>query len=56
MDVWDQLRRLYTVRLSICVGFAGWNKGFSFPAELIARAAKVGLELDFDIYADDTIA
>jgi hypothetical protein len=56
VDIWEELTRVYIVRLSICLGFAGWNKGFSFPADLIARAAKIGLGLDFDIYADDAIA
>jgi hypothetical protein len=56
LKTWEKLRRLYKVRISICLGFAGWNKGFSFPADLITRAAKIGVELDFDIYADDAIA
>src|SRR4029077_653247 len=55
-ETWKELNRLYKVRLSIRLGFAGWNKGFSFPADLIARAAKIRVDLDFDIYADDAIA
>jgi len=55
-QTWKKLTKLYEVRLRICVGFAGWNKSFNFPADLIARAAKIGMDLDFDIYADDAIA
>jgi hypothetical protein len=56
VGIWEELTRLYKVRLSLCLGFSGWNKGFCFPADLIARVAKIGVELDFDVYADDAIA
>ena len=54
-ESWNQLKTQYKIRLTFSVGFAGWNKGFNLPADLVSRAARIGVDLGFDIYADDAI-
>ncbi len=50
-QVWQQLRERFTVQLRIALHLQGWNKGFSFPKELTAQLAALGVDLEFDLYA-----
>lgn len=49
--VWKELNRRYQVKLNFGLHFSGWNKGFEIDHDLVARVAKMGIEIGFDIYA-----
>jgi uncharacterized protein DUF4279 len=52
VEVWEELKRRYTVQLRFGLHMSGWNKGFGFSRDLVVRMAKMGVDLDFDIYAN----
>ncbi|UCH21780.1 MAG: DUF4279 domain-containing protein [Deltaproteobacteria bacterium] len=51
-DVWRKLRSRYEVQLRFGIFMSGWNKGFDLAPDLIVRLAKMGVELDFSIWAN----
>ena len=51
--LWTELGQRYDIRISFCIGFEGWNKGFTLSARNIQRTAALGVRLDFDLYASE---
>lgn len=51
-DIWRELRSRYKVQIRFGIFMCDWNKGFNLAPDLIIRLAKMGIELDFDIYAN----
>jgi hypothetical protein len=51
-DVWRKLRSRYEVQLRFGIFMCGWNKGFDLDPDLVVRLGKMGVKLDFDIYAN----
>ena len=52
---WTQLGQRYDIRISICIGFEGWNKGFTLSTRNIQRVAALGTRMDFDLYASENM-
>jgi Domain of unknown function (DUF4279) len=50
-SLWARLVRQYEIRFFFCIGFEGWNKGFTLTARTIRRVARLGVRLEFDLYA-----
>ena len=50
-DTWSKLRSKYEVQLRFAIHLARLNRGFGLPAPLAQRIAKLGIPLNFDIYA-----
>ena len=50
--MWEQLRERCDVQLRFGLFMNTWSRGFGLSAELLARLARIGCELEFDIYAD----
>ncbi len=50
---WAPLGQRYQIRIFFCIGFKGWNKAFTLSAGNVQRVARLGVRLDFDLYADD---
>src|SRR4051812_17987151 len=51
VKIWKELNRKYTVQIRFGLHMSGWNKGFGFTPSLVDRIAKMGVALQFDIYA-----
>jgi hypothetical protein len=49
---WEAVRSHYEVRISVGIHINAWNRGFVLGPELLRSVAALGLELDFDIYAN----
>lgn len=52
-EIWEQLRKKYECRISIGIHIYGWNRGFTLSPKALTQVNNTGIELDFDIYADD---
>ena len=52
-NIWEQLRNEYESRISVGIHMSGWNRGFALSPKVLALIKNTGIELDFDIYADD---
>jgi len=50
-EIWKKLRKQYKVQLRFGLHMSGWNNGFGLSPDLVARLAKMRIELEFDIYA-----
>lgn len=50
-NVWKQLRLLHKVQIRFGLHLTGWNKGFGIPSTLLRRLAKIGGDLEFDVYS-----
>lgn len=49
--VWRDLRAAHDVQLRIGIFMNAWNRGFTVPSDLIAKAAYIVNHFNFDIYA-----
>jgi hypothetical protein len=50
-NVWKTLKARYKVQIRFGLHMTGWNKGFELSSTLIRRLAKIGVDLEFDVYA-----
>jgi hypothetical protein len=41
-SLWTRLKQQYEIRIFFCIGFEGWNKGFTLSARNIQRTAAFG--------------
>jgi len=51
-DTWATIRARYQARISVGIHMDSWNRGFAFSPDALRQVAIMGLELDFDIYAN----
>jgi len=49
--VWEELNRRYRTTLTFGLHMSGWNQGFELSRELITRIQRLGVGVNFDIYA-----
>lgn len=52
LQIWQALRARYEVHLCLGIFLEDWNRGFRLSPGLIQRLARLGFELDLDIYGD----
>lgn len=50
--IWEALRARYEVHLCLGIFLEDWNRGFRLSPGLIQRLARLGFDLDLDIYGD----
>lgn len=50
--LWSDLRTRFGVKLSFGIFTERWNRGFDLSADAVRRIASLGVDVDFDIYAD----
>lgn len=48
--LWAELGARFKMRLGVGVFLEAWNRGFTLGPRTLERVARLGLELDFDIY------
>ncbi len=50
--VWQDIVQTHKVRISPSLDLRAWNRGFAISPAPLKRIAQLGVELDFDIYAN----
>jgi hypothetical protein len=50
-ELWKDLNSKYTVQIRFGLHMTEWNKGFGFTPDLLKRISRMGVCVQFDIYA-----
>jgi hypothetical protein len=50
-NVWKELKARHKVQIRFGLHMTGWNKGLEISSTLVRRLGKIGVDLNFDIYA-----
>jgi hypothetical protein len=53
LQVWQKLGARHRLRVFCMLTLLDWNRECGIPASLLRRLGERGLDLDFDIYADE---
>jgi len=49
-EFWQPILGRYSVCIRVGIHTAGWNRGFGLSAGILAKIARTGTAMDFDLY------